>query len=70
MKILVGVGNVPLEQLEFAPPESEPCRAVDDADVAGVGADDSSFAALHGPELDQTHLDGVGRRATRLTTGC
>ena len=57
MEILVGVGNVPLEQLEFAPPEIEPCRAVDDADVAGVGADDSSLATLHCPKLDQTHLD-------------
>ena len=57
MKILVGVGNMPLEQLELAPPKSEPRRAVDDADVAGVGADDSSLATLHCPELDQTHLD-------------
>ena len=66
MKILVGVGNMPLEQLELAPPKSEPRRAVDDADVAGVGADDGALTTLHSPELNQAHVKDERRRGVSL----
>ena len=60
MQVLLGVGDVALEQPELAPPERQPRGAVDDADVAGVGADDGALAALHHPRLDAAHVGGGG----------